>query len=72
MATMTFKEQVAAERSRQISLGYTAEHDDKHGPEHLRRLGVEYEEKGEFIKSAALYQAYVEAAARHEKGKTNG
>jgi len=62
----TFKEQVAAERERQIQKGYDAAHDDAHGPTHLMELANKYEKLGEFVKASAVYQAYVEAGERRK------
>jgi hypothetical protein len=67
MATKTFKEQVADERERQVKLGYTAEHDDKHGPVHLMNLALKYEQQGDFVKASAVYKAYEESAERIKK-----
>lgn len=69
MAEKTFKEQVADERERQVKLGYTADHDDKHGPVHLMNLARKYEQQGDFVKASAMYRAYEESAERTNKKK---
>lgn len=48
---------VEAERARQIEKGYTAEHDDKQGIDHLLLWALHYAKKGEHVKSAALVEA---------------
>lgn len=52
-----FEDKVHAERTRQIELGYTVEHDDKHGPDHLLMWAQEYLKRGETVKGAALVEA---------------
>lgn len=51
------REQIAAERARQIAKGYTAEHDANHGAPLLLEWSARFAEHGEHIKAAAMVEA---------------
>lgn len=55
--TLDFDRAVAEERAHQLEIGYTLEHDDKVGLEHLLYWGRYYLSIGQVIKGAALYEA---------------
>lgn len=59
-----FEEMVQAERSRQIEKGYTSEHDDEQGMDHLLHWALHFLKQGEAVKGAALIEAAREAAYR--------
>lgn len=52
-----FNKLVQAERGRQVEKGYDAEHDDRHGVDHLLRWAIEYAFRGDRVKTAALIDA---------------
>ena len=57
-----WREDVIAERRRQVELGYDNDHDEKHGVIHLLMWAQRYLSVGETIKAAALIQAAREIA----------
>jgi len=61
---LLIEEAVAAERERQITIGYDQKHDDAHGLDHLWGWAQHYRAKGEFIKSLALFRAFDESQKR--------
>jgi hypothetical protein len=65
----SFEALVARERQRQIAKGYTWEHDDAHGPDHLLHWALHYLKHGETVKGAALVEAAREALSRLGMGK---
>jgi chromosome segregation ATPase len=57
---------IVAERECQTAKGYTAEHDDEHGVDHLLAWAENYARREEPVKSAALIRAAREASARRD------
>jgi len=52
-----FNALVAAERQRQVDLGYTLEHDIRHGPGHLIRWALDNVFRGRRVQAAAMLWA---------------
>lgn len=59
---------IAAERKRQIEKGYSAEHDDEEGIDHLLSWAQRYAWRGQPIKAAALLEAASEVLFRRKNG----
>jgi hypothetical protein len=80
---MSVYDEIAAERARQIEKGYTPEHDDEHGVNHITGWARRYvpyagwiDTRERAIQAAALLVAAVEAIDRaaqdHLTDHTNG
>lgn len=74
-------EDIRAERERQPSLGYTAEHDDQHGIGHLTCYAAQYARESHYygegdrrreklVKAAALLVAAIESHERKAAQQT--
>ena len=59
-----WRELVAAERLRQLGLGYTPEHDDEHGVVHLLQLIIEYLRRAQTVEAAAMADAALDVIRR--------
>lgn len=64
MNEIEWDEAIRVERARQVANGYTAEHDDERGLDHLLMWAQEYARRGEPVKSAAMIEAAREKVAR--------
>lgn len=62
-----FHRAVAAEIDRQHRLGYTAEHDDEHGLDHILERAFQYVAQGSTVKGAAMIVAARAYLQRHTK-----
>ena len=69
-------DEISDERKRQIEKGYTHEHDDEHGVEHLLGWSIAHtrsarniEDRAGYIKAIALLVSAVEA---HDRKEQNG
>lgn len=60
----TFLGLVEEERNRQKAIGYTPEHDDKEGQNHLIGVAMSYVLNGEMVKAYAVLQALQEYRQR--------
>ena len=63
----SFHRAVAAELDRQKRIGYSPEHDDEHGLDHLLELAFQYIAQGSTIKGGALIIAARAYLQRHHK-----
>ena len=62
-----FHRAVAAELDRQKRIGYSPEHDDEHGIDHLLELAFQYVAQGSTVKGGALIIAARAYLQRHHK-----
>lgn len=58
-----WRERIKIERQRQIAKGFDADHDAKHGVDHLLTWAQDYARKGEPLAAAALIEAARELLA---------
>lgn len=62
---------LSEERKRQREMGFTAEHDDEKGADHLIFWALQYLQRGEEVKAGAILIALSEHL-RREEDKKNG
>lgn len=67
MATPEFHRAVSAELDRQHRKGYTSEHDDQHGIDHLLNLAKDYISNGQTVKGYAMIVATQSYLQRNTK-----
>jgi hypothetical protein len=67
-----FDTKVQAERRTHAERGFTAEHDDEHGLDHLLMWAQEYAFRGEAVKSASMIEAAREKLIRDRGQEPRG
>lgn len=60
---------IEAERERQITKGYTAEHDARHGIRHLLCWAIDYDRRGKTLEASALKRAALDLLPREPQGE---